>query len=69
MSCAGHTCPKCHECHLTYLRLSDEWEKRLISKWGQGLCELCKRGIMMDNIRAGLALAWDLPGHVTTNAR
>ena len=65
--CAGSVCPKCDRCHNTYLKLSDEWEKRLQNKWGQGLCETCKRQIMMEKIKSGAALPWDLPGHEHTN--
>lgn len=64
---AGPVCPRCHQGHLSYLRLSDEWEERLRKKWGSGLCERCKREIMMQKIKDGAALPWDLPGHEHTN--
>lgn len=67
-SCAGPICPRCHKGHLTHLSLSDEWEKRLTAKWGHGLCEPCKKAIMIGKIKDGLALPWDLPGHEHTNA-
>lgn len=66
---AGPICPRCHQGYLSYLRLADEWEERLRKKWGYGLCEDCKRQLMYDAIARGIALAWDLPGHVTTNAK
>lgn len=65
---AGAVCPRCRQGHNTYLRLSDEWEKRLTNKWGRQLCEHCKREIMIGHIKRGAAVPVDLPGYQPTNA-
>lgn len=59
---AGAVCAKCHQGHLSSLRLSAEWEVRLTNKYGSMLCADCKRKIMTGHILRGAALPWDLPG-------
>jgi len=62
----GNRCPKCGKGHQDYLRLPGEWEDLLRKKWGQELCEPCKREVMIGHIKRGAAVPGDLPGYQPT---